>query len=151
MQLAVSRREGSTEGRLDLSCQDWISEPTSRGRHGWRRRRFMIEFLFPRRLHRLAYLLRGLTANFVTYVLCSNITSHSGLWWTSIVAIWVYEAFFIVLPRIRDIGMNSWWVLAALVPIVNGVFGIILLFRAPVRLSKESNQVPQPAVAPVRS
>jgi uncharacterized membrane protein YhaH (DUF805 family) len=101
----------------------------------------VIEFIFPHRLHRLAYLFRGLAADIVTYFLYScSTTMDSRAWWISIIALLIYGMFFIVLPRIRDIGMSGWWLLAMLIPGPNVVFGIILLFRAPAMLSPGPNQ-----------
>lgn len=92
----------------------------------------MIEYFFPKRLHRLSYILRGLTTNGVLCFLesCST-TVDSHVWWVIWFVAILYQIFFIVVPRIRDIGMNGWWVLIALIPVVNAVFGIILAFRAP--------------------
>jgi len=113
----------------------------------------MIEILFPRRLHRLGYLFRGLVADGVTYFLYScSTTMNSKLWWACVIALLVYGMFFIILPRIRDIGMSGWWLLAILIPVVNVVFGIILLFRAPALLGDRPNQplgaTAAPAVVP---
>ena len=91
-----------------------------------------IEFIFPRRLHRLDYFIRLMLSNVVTYFLysCSTTTSPQ-LFWISVVALLIYVFVFIVLPRVRDLGMNGWWLLAFLVPLVNIWLGLILLFRAP--------------------
>jgi len=43
----------------------------------------------------------------------------------------IYAICFIVLPRIRDIGMKWWLCLLCFLPGVNIVLGIILLLRAP--------------------
>jgi len=92
----------------------------------------MIEFIFPHRLHRLDYFLRGVIADVKEGILYSCIgTTGSEVLWVSIIVLWIYEVFFIILPRIRDIGMSGWWILIAFVPVVNILFSIILLFRAP--------------------
>lgn len=110
----------------------------------------VIDIFFPRRLHRLGYLFRGLAADGVTYFAYScSTTMNSTLWWAWAIALLVYGMFFIVLPRIRDIGMSGWWLLATLIPVVNVVFGIILLFRAPAMLGNRPNQPLQaPAATP---
>lgn len=109
----------------------------------------MIEFIFPHRLHRLAYLFRGLAASAVTYFLYScSTTMNSGVWWGSIIAISIYYMFFIVLPRIRDVRMSGWWLLVMLIPVANFAFEIILLFRAPAMLSNRPNQTLQATAAP---
>ena len=92
---------------------------------------WLVEFIFPRRLHRLAHL-RGMIANIVTYFLYSGSTTmDSRYWWSSTIAVLIYGLFFIVLPRIRDIGMSGWWLLVTFIPVADIVLGIILLFRAP--------------------
>lgn len=112
----------------------------------------MIEILFPRRLHRLGYLFRGLAADGLTYFLysCSTTMNHK-VWWASVIGLSVYSLFFIVLPRIRDIGMSAWWLLTVFIPVVNIVFGIILLFRARAMLSHAPTSCfrPQPLRRPV--
>ncbi len=96
----------------------------------------LLEFIFPRRLHRLAYFFRGAMLDLVTgYVYASSTTVKALYWWPLLIVLVAYDLFFIVLPRIRDVGMNAWWLLLALVPVANVVFGIILLFRAPAILT----------------
>jgi len=111
--------------------------------------RSLIEFLFPSRLHRLAYFFRGVTTDILAgFIYAFSGTNTSSIWLVLLfVALAVYELFFIILPRIRDIGMSNWWLLLILVPGVNVVFGIILLFRAPVLLSDRRNPALQAAAA----
>ncbi len=93
---------------------------------------WLLEFLFPHRLHRLAYFLRLVSANMaVGFIYFAGATGNSGYWLLGIVAVWVYAIFFIILPRMRDIGMSKWWLLLTPIPVLSDVFGIILLFRAP--------------------
>jgi uncharacterized membrane protein YhaH (DUF805 family) len=92
-----------------------------------------IEFIFPSRLHRLACFLRGIVVETVSsYLLYAGSISmdYRYVGWP-VAVLFLYEMFFIVLPRIRDVGMSGWWLLTAPVPIANIVLGIILLFRAP--------------------
>ncbi|MCX6879469.1 MAG: DUF805 domain-containing protein [Verrucomicrobia bacterium] len=93
---------------------------------------WLIELIFPGRLHRLAYFLRGLLADIVMLSLYTNDTTMAPLyWWSAVLGLLLYLLFFIVLPRMRDVGMNGWWLLVAFVPVVNIGLAIILLFRAP--------------------
>jgi hypothetical protein len=113
--------------------------------------RSLIDFIFPSRLHRLAYFLRVVTTNVLAgFVYAFSGTNSSGLWLVLLlVALAVYQLFFIILPRIRDIGMGKWWLLLTLIPGVNVVFGIILLFRAPATFCDRRNSPLQAtAVAP---
>jgi uncharacterized membrane protein YhaH (DUF805 family) len=94
--------------------------------------RWLKDIFFPRRLHRLAYFLRLAAADLVSGLLyATSTTMNPVVWWASIIIISVYGAFFILLPRIRDVGMSGFWLIACLIPVVGAVFGIILLFRAP--------------------
>jgi uncharacterized membrane protein YhaH (DUF805 family) len=110
---------------------------------------FLIEFIFPGRLHRLAYFLRGVTTDiFGGCIYAFSGTNASSIWLVLLLAaLGVYQMFFVILPRIRDIGMGGWWLLLMLVPGVNVVFGIILLFRAPVILSNSCNPALQATAA----
>ena len=99
----------------------------------------LVEFIFPRRLHRLAYFLRGVALDTVTGILyASSTTFNPRFWWPSVIVLIIYGLFFIVLPRIRDVGMSGWWLLLTFIPVADIVFGIILLFRAPALLTPPS-------------
>jgi hypothetical protein len=92
----------------------------------------LAEFIFPSRLHRLNYFLRAAIANIVMGVLCNEISiQENGYLWSSLIAAWSYSVFFIVLPRIRDVGMKWWWIWLIYFTPLYFVFGIILMFRAP--------------------
>jgi hypothetical protein len=102
----------------------------------------LIEFLFPSRLHRLAYFLRGSAANIVMSILCYQISiQENGYLWSSFIVVWSYTIFFIVLPRIRDVGMKWCWIPLICFTPLYFVFGIILLFRAPNYHLRESDQI----------
>lgn len=75
--------------------------------------------------------------------------THSKIWWLAITAILVYGTFFITLPRMRDLSMSNWWLLAYFVPIpiVSFWLGVILLFRAPDMVHPKSDAPLQPAAA----
>jgi hypothetical protein len=107
----------------------------------------IIEFLFPRRLHRLEFFLRDLVLAVPLYFIYScSTTMNPVFWWTSVVALSLYELFFITLPRVRDIGINGWWLLLLFVPIANAIFAYILLFRAPSFAPRQKTS-PSPAIA----
>lgn len=93
---------------------------------------WLLEFIFPRRLHRLAYFLRLVAANTaVGFFYFTSGTSNSGYWLLGIVAVWIYAIFFVILPRMRDLEISKWWLLITPIPFISDIFGIILLFRAP--------------------
>jgi hypothetical protein len=92
----------------------------------------IVEFIFPKRLHRFAYFVRIISINGMTYVVCSwTTTNNPGFLIASLIALLLYGFFFVALPRVRDLGMSGWWLLASLVPLLNIWLGLILLFRAP--------------------
>ena len=72
----------------------------------------------------------------VFYVNCNPVHSHG--WWAALLAVVLYQIFFIILPRIRDLEMSAWWILLIFVPLADIVLGLILLFRAPVYPRKDS-------------
>ena len=110
---------------------------------------WLIEFIFPRRLHRLNYFIRVIITDVAAYFLYScGSTINPVYLWTFILLHVVYTLFFICLPRTRDIGMNGWWLLILFVPFANIWFGVILLFRAPRWMSeKRPDDLPAPASA----
>jgi hypothetical protein len=100
----------------------------------------LVEFIFPHRLHRFAYFLRGIVWNVFLYVVRDTVaaslyadrdTTFVPYSFAGFVALLLYGIFFILLPRLRDVGMSAWWLIVALIPVANILLGIILLFRAP--------------------
>ena len=103
----------------------------------------LVEFIFPNRLHRLAYFLRvNVWSVFFYFVYASRYPmapsgytyrgSMADLYWSvAVIVLSLYGIFFILLPRLRDVGMSAWWLIVALIPVANILLGIILLFRAP--------------------
>ena len=69
------------------------------------------------------------------FVYANSTTFEPRYWWSSVIVLVTYGLFFIILPRIRDAGMNGWWLVVALIPVADIVLGIILLFRAPALLT----------------
>jgi uncharacterized membrane protein YhaH (DUF805 family) len=105
----------------------------------------LFEFLFPLRLHRLSFFLRDAIVGIVACCLhANNSAMNPRSFWVLAIALSIYELFFIILPRIRDIGMSGWWLPLCFVPVANAVFGIILLFRAPKYPIGESVDVVEP-------
>ncbi len=94
---------------------------------------WLVELIFPRRLHRLAYFLRSVAIDLLgSFVYTTSTTMHPFWWWTLVIFLFAYSLFFILLPRLSDAGMSKWWLLAGvLIPVVGIVLGILLLFRAP--------------------
>ena len=107
--------------------------------------RQIIEFIFPKRIHRLSFLVRAIATNLLCFWLIVAfssmhvispipvVTAPSEDWhyYVAILALAIYNLLFLLLPRVRDTGMSGWWVLLSLVPVVNGFFFVFLIFRAP--------------------
>ena len=86
----------------------------------------LIEFIFPCRLHRLAYFLRANVWSVflyfvyaVRYPMAASVYTYRGTmadsyWSAAVIVLSLYGIFFILLPRVRDVGMSA-----------------CLLFRAP--------------------
>jgi hypothetical protein len=107
----------------------------------------IIEFLFPRRLHRLEFFVRDVVLAVPLYFIYScSTTMNPMFWWTSVVALSLYELFFIALPRVRDIGISGWWLLLLFVPIADVIFAYILFLRAP-SFAPQKKMSPSPAIA----
>ena len=94
--------------------------------------RWLIDFLFPKRLHRLGYLWRILATNLAAGIIVASSSPAEQLFpMLGLIALCMYQFLFILLPRVRDTGISGWWVLLSLVPIVYIFLTIILVFRAP--------------------
>jgi uncharacterized membrane protein YhaH (DUF805 family) len=92
----------------------------------------LISFIFPKQIHRLGYLWRILATNAgigATFAVASS--SEPAYATLGIIAIFIYQVFFVVLPRLRDVGMSGRWVLLVFVPFLFVFLTIILLFRPP--------------------
>jgi uncharacterized membrane protein YhaH (DUF805 family) len=99
------------------------------------------EILFPQRLHRLDYFVRILVADAILWLLL-NSTSPSdptlgGLRLAGIFlglfVLGIYSLFFVLLPRTRDVGWNSWLVIIGLFPYIGLLLHLVLLFVPPKR------------------
>lgn len=107
-----------------------------------------MKFLFPTRISRLSYFLRNLSVVAVAYGLSAiaeePLQNKSPLWLLLLIsilafALLAYWVFYIGRPRCKDAGINRWFLLLALVPYVDAVFGLTLLFTR-TRLEPENGQ-----------
>ena len=105
--------------------------------------RWLIEFIFPRRLHRIAYWLRGLLVEGLMCIICGIGSGMANSWHLpgAVIALTIYDLFFIALPRARDLEMNSWWLLLLFIPGADVVLATILLLRAPVFLHLQGEPI----------
>jgi uncharacterized membrane protein YhaH (DUF805 family) len=92
----------------------------------------VVAFFFPRRLGRGAYFVRSCVFSLVIWGLLgasfpqSESNLIAGILW---LLVSIYCTFWVILPRMRDISMRPIWLLLLLVPVVDGLFGLVLLFR----------------------
>jgi uncharacterized membrane protein YhaH (DUF805 family) len=101
-----------------------------------------IYFGFKGRLARMPYFLYGLVLGviwvaFVHFVLKPYINPYlqenNFSWWAfaaimlyAVVTFWI--SFALVIKRLHDYDYNGWWSLLNLIPLVNLIFGLFLLF-----------------------
>ena len=99
------------------------------------------EVVFPKRLHRISYLVRIVVADFCVWLLLSISSSNDPtLGGLQLVTIFVgmfviatYSLFFVLLPRVRDAGWSAWLILLGLLPYIGPVFHLVMLFIPPKR------------------
>jgi uncharacterized membrane protein YhaH (DUF805 family) len=91
--------------------------------------RILIDFLFPKRLARLSYFFRILLCNGVMLYLYQDVLEETLSGVVALIALMLYTSIFVLVPRIRDIGMQTWWIVLAFIPYVSSFLGVVLLFR----------------------
>ena len=92
--------------------------------------------LFPARLNRIQYFVRVVILDVCAWLLYAAwpSTNPSTVWVRLLLicfgglAVAIYGLFFILLPRVTDAGMSSWWIVLGLFPFIVPLFQLILLF-----------------------
>jgi membrane associated rhomboid family serine protease len=105
----------------------------------------VVGLFFPRRIGRGSYLVRGCATSLLVWGLLAGSlpNSESTVIATILVLLaFAYSTFWVVLPRMRDLSMRPFWLILLLVPVLNGVFGLVLMFRPSVIA------LPRPSDAP---
>ena len=96
----------------------------------------MASWIFPTRLHRFSYLIRNTLVVLIGLSFLEGGTGDGAdpesLWIG--VPIFLYWLVFVFVPRLRDAGLSYWWVLLALVPLIDVLASVLLLFKAPSEL-----------------
>ena len=99
------------------------------------------EVVFPRRLDRIAYLIRIILADVCLWLLLSRILSKDhtmvslhllGVCVGAFV-VGAYSLFFVLLPRVNDAGWGAWWIVLGVFPYVSPLFHFVMLFVPPDR------------------
>ena len=99
----------------------------------------MLETIFPQSIARISYLIRhiifliGSNALIPLYDSDPDAPLTNTDVWLLILGITVvtYWILYIVKPRCKNMGINAWYCLLALVPLVNFLFAFTLLFIPP--------------------
>ncbi len=97
----------------------------------------LLSFFFPREIGRLSFFLRAvatevgllwLTMAFLDLPGGESDTGAAlglGAGW---LVLFLYRAFWVLLPRIRDLDLPSWTLVLTLIPVISGFFALRLLF-----------------------
>jgi hypothetical protein len=102
-----------------------------------------MEFLFPRRIARIPYLVRTIALAIVVALVVDHLESGKRSVGAAlfIVALVAYWAVFVVAARCRDLAMSSWFAFLALVPGVDLFFcGYLAWGRSKVRAESDSGR-----------
>ena len=89
----------------------------------------LLDFLFPRQLRRGSYFIRLVLSSAVIYTCAAGLDQDEELKLCVIAAVTIYAAFFVLLPRIKDLRANPLSLVFALIPVANTILGVVLLFR----------------------
>jgi uncharacterized membrane protein YhaH (DUF805 family) len=92
----------------------------------------VVAFFFPGRLGRGAYFVRYCIFSPLIWGLMGSsfpMSEPNVIGTTLLLLVCIYFTFWVVLPRMRDISMRAYWLILVLVPVVGGLFGLVLLFR----------------------
>jgi hypothetical protein len=106
----------------------------------------VVAFFFPRRLGRGAYFVRYCALSLLIWGLigaCFPISESDGIGATLLLLVCIYFTFWVVLPRMRDLSIRPFWLILLLVPFVDALFGLILMFRRTVITFPDSTDQPE--------
>lgn len=95
--------------------------PLAPARRAAQRWRHLMEFLFPRRIARLSYLMRSLALSLPVALLVNELESatppfNDGPLLFSLAALVICWTAFVVAPRCRNLAMSAWLSLLVFVP-----------------------------------
>jgi uncharacterized membrane protein YhaH (DUF805 family) len=95
-------------------------------------RSFLVALFFPKRIGRGSYFIRSCAISLLVWGLLGGSlpNSESNVIETILVLLaCTYSSFWVVLPRMRDLSMRPFWLILLLVPVVDVVLGLVLMFR----------------------
>jgi hypothetical protein len=92
---------------------------------------FLVALLFPKRLGRVSYFIRNCVLLLLSWGLLGGFLPNESDEIATILLLlaFVYSTFWVVLPRMRDLSMRPFWLILMMVPVLNMVFGLVLMFR----------------------
>ena len=100
----------------------------------------LLRTSFPSRLARIPYSARlfiCISAVVLVYYMRGMTDTAAN---TTLLLVWNYIAFFVVLPRARECGLPFVWALIALVPLFFPFLAIMLMFRPPAYRRSDVNE-----------
>jgi ribose transport system substrate-binding protein len=91
----------------------------------------LIMLFFPRRIGGLSYFIRSCASGLVAWGIVGwDFVDKPAVTRATLLLPWlVYHLIWVVLPRMRDLSMRTSRVILILVPIINVLFGLVLMFR----------------------
>jgi len=91
---------------------------------------------FPKRIGRGSYFIRQCVIGLLCWgIVGSGLLQESEVTgWTLLLLCSTYGLLWVVLPRMRDLSMRAFWLVLVFVPVVNGIFGLVLMFRPSAQL-----------------
>ena len=106
----------------------------------------VVTLFFPSRIGRGSYFIRGCATTLLGwgFIGGSGPAIESNVMATILVLLaFVYSTFWVVLPRMRDISMRPFWLILILVPGIDAVFGLVLMFRPSAIAWPRSSDTPE--------
>ena len=92
---------------------------------------FLVMLFFPQRIGRVSYFIRHCAIGLLVWGIVGSglLQKYEDTGWILVLICFIYQLLWVVLPRMRDLRMRTFWILLSPVPLINVIFGLILLFR----------------------
>jgi hypothetical protein len=128
--LSISRMNNLYEPPASESCDPNIINQEPPVPDPWWR------WIFPHRLGRLNFLVRVVPLQILAMrwmLELDDSYAKAPAWMLpSCIAAMGYIIWFVMLPRVRDCGLSPWVTILGVIPVVSSLFGLALIFKAPV-------------------
>ena len=105
----------------------------------------LVMLFFPKRIGRVSYFIRHCAIGLLLLGIVGSglLQEYELTGWILLLVFLIYELLWVVLPRMRDLRMGTFWIILTLVPLINVIFGLILLFRPSAIVWPESTDTPE--------